>query len=227
MDPIEEQGGSNLYAYAGNLPVNTVDYLGLLSVQFSQVQFANGNSDGAASYYFLVEYIPGTQGDGKILAHLDFQITYQKCDDCKVVSDNFSYQEWFVYRNGKMITTGATNKGTATVDTHRISPKGNLCIFQLGAKIKYGIAKTWDRSIGGIFIFGLANSNTWSGGKGEFSKGWTPNQGYTIDNQISLGSNPAQEWEFSYIFAKNDCCGRSGSDDPIDAVYIHPTGLGF
>lgn len=50
-DPIEEQGGLNLYAYCGNSPVNAVDPLGLDDT-------ASGSLDMFFAYWF--GYAPDT-----------------------------------------------------------------------------------------------------------------------------------------------------------------------
>jgi hypothetical protein len=231
-DPIEEEGGINLYGFVGNDGVNGVDFLGWTTViingdfhttnsyfpQALTVRMRTGHqpalatsefggmSDNLFSYLFYVEY-DGTAGRN-VLARLTFEVRVKV--NGVWIDDNFSYDERFTLSDSEI------GFGKA-IDRHSMPRDEEVECGTVKAYIAYGY--TNDDVNPNLYPFSLANSRQWTGGGGRYSRNW---------NRVDIGDPPAnlenidwvsptefKTWSFTYTFNKGVDEFDSERDDSI------------
>jgi RHS repeat-associated protein len=209
-DPIEEEGGLNLYGFVGNNGVCKWDLLGqAVSIIDGEINSTYTNSDFSAypahlrlagkftgfgvnspdnefSYSFKVRY--NAPHKTIILAYLEFEADYVMMDG-RQKHESQSYYEWFQIKD---------EGGAWGLDNHDMH-KAGVCKGTLRAHIRYGPTSsfTTDKP------FGVANVNDWTLENGEiFSSNWIPRSNFHTyehyDNVVWSGVT--KEWSFVHTY---------------------------
>jgi hypothetical protein len=186
-DPIEESGGENLYGFVGNNGLNSIDYLGAITVQYTEIEEEEGGC-GFAKWKILWQLSSGNHKGGIIVQNVNMEGKVYDCDN-RLLEDHIGtiskqYGEgWSILPN--WITTSYYDQFS--------TPEGGDCT-KGWAKIR-GNAEFRENGADGRY--------NWPPG---WSKGAVENAGKLIaGDPINLSSGSQQR----QIYVTWDCCSEN------------------
>ena len=129
-DPIEEDGGINLYAFVGNDPIGKLDRLGLQALSFKVIKAADLGDCGELKEYIIQWLLSKKSAKGGWVVQ-ELKVTFD-VKDCKNKpikhpTDNGKWHYWEAWdvNNGQKITKDAETIPDPNDDTYAIPSAGD------------------------------------------------------------------------------------------------------